>query len=108
MPINLMCDYLLRGECDEAIEIEWGAMALEVQKDPYGMGQDFADQAMLKMPQIMHAQASNGDAPQGSGLGLAIVKSVAERHGARVLLEDASLGGLRVAVRFPASEPTQR
>ena len=32
------------------------------RKTTYGMGQDFADQAMLKMPQTMHAQASNGEA----------------------------------------------
>lgn len=37
----------------------------------------------------------------GSGLGLAIVKTVAERHRARVLLDDASLGGLRARVEFP-------
>jgi two-component system OmpR family sensor kinase/two-component system sensor histidine kinase QseC len=36
----------------------------------------------------------------GSGLGLALVKSVAERHGARVLLSDSPLGGLRATVRF--------
>jgi two-component system OmpR family sensor kinase len=44
-----------------------------------------------------------GSAVTGSGLGLAIVKSIAELHGAQVLL-DASprLGGLRVQVLFPA------
>jgi signal transduction histidine kinase len=42
-------------------------------------------------------------APEGgSGLGLAIVKAVAERHGARIALDSAPLGGLRVAVTFPA------
>ena len=39
-----------------------GGVALEVEKDPYGMSQDFADQTMLKMPQIMHAQAGDGKA----------------------------------------------
>lgn len=40
----------------------------------------------------------------GSGLGLAIVKSIAEHHGAELSLTDsASLGGLRVVVRFPMS-----
>ncbi|MDM0073378.1 ATP-binding protein [Variovorax sp. J2P1-59] len=40
----------------------------------------------------------------GSGLGLAIVKSIADLHGATVSLDrSASLGGLRVAVRFPAT-----
>ncbi|OIQ72494.1 signal transduction histidine-protein kinase BaeS [mine drainage metagenome] len=38
----------------------------------------------------------------GSGLGLAIVRSVAERSGARVELDTAPLGGLRVRVLFPA------
>jgi signal transduction histidine kinase len=41
-------------------------------------------------------------APQGgSGLGLAIVKAIADRHHARVTLEDAPGGGLQVEVRFP-------
>jgi two-component system OmpR family sensor kinase/two-component system sensor histidine kinase QseC len=44
-----------------------------------------------------------GDA-EGTGLGLAIVRSVAERHGATVLLDDSPLGGLRVGVRFPSSD----
>ena len=39
----------------------------------------------------------------GSGLGLAIVKSIADLHGATVTLAaSASLGGLRVLVRFPS------
>lgn len=38
----------------------------------------------------------------GSGLGLAIVRAVAERHGARIALDDAPGGGLRVNVVFPA------
>jgi signal transduction histidine kinase len=37
----------------------------------------------------------------GSGLGLAIVRAIADRHGARIALGDAPLGGLRVDVRFP-------
>ena len=40
----------------------------------------------------------------GSGLGLAIVKEVADRHGARVRLEDGPEGhGLRVRVDFPVA-----
>jgi two-component system, OmpR family, sensor kinase len=38
----------------------------------------------------------------GSGLGLAIVKAIAERHGAKVALEDAEPHGLRVVVTFPS------
>jgi two-component system, OmpR family, sensor kinase len=37
----------------------------------------------------------------GSGLGLAIVKAIADRHGARIALEDAPGGGLKVTVGFP-------
>jgi signal transduction histidine kinase len=37
----------------------------------------------------------------GTGLGLAIVKAIAERHGARIALDEAPAGGLRVTVRFP-------
>jgi signal transduction histidine kinase len=37
----------------------------------------------------------------GSGLGLAIVKAIADRHGARIALDDAPGGGLRVTVTFP-------
>ena len=41
-------------------------------------------------------------APEGgSGLGLAIVRAIAERHGARVSLQDASGGGLHVTVSLP-------
>lgn len=39
----------------------------------------------------------------GSGLGLAIVRSLAERHGAEVVLGSRGHGpGLRVTVRFPS------
>ena len=41
-------------------------------------------------------------APEGgSGLGLAIVKAIADRHGARIALNDAPGGGLYVIVGFP-------
>lgn len=42
-----------------------------------------------------------GNEEPGSGLGLAIVRSIAERHGARVTLTQAGLGGLGVGVLFP-------
>jgi two-component system OmpR family sensor kinase len=44
---------------------------------------------------------SGSDAP-GSGLGLAIVKSIADRHGARVALDEGpGTRGLRARVVFP-------
>ena len=43
-----------------------------------------------------------GSAAGGSGLGLAIIKAIAERHGARLVLDQsARLGGLCVRVEFP-------
>jgi two-component system, OmpR family, sensor kinase len=39
----------------------------------------------------------------GSGLGLAIVQAIAARHGARVVLGEAALGGLAARVVFPAA-----
>ncbi len=45
-----------------------------------------------------------GSEAQGSGLGLAIIKSVAERHGATLVLgESQRLGGLSATVSFPAA-----
>lgn len=44
----------------------------------------------------------SGSPEGGSGLGLAIVKAIADRHGARVTLDEAPGGGLKVAVAFPA------
>ncbi len=38
---------------------------------------------------------------EGCGLGLAIVQEIAASHGARVVLQDAPSGGLRVRVDFP-------
>ena len=46
-----------------------------------------------------------GQAQPGSGLGLAIVHSIAERHGARLMLDASPLGGLRISVAFPPAEP---
>lgn len=44
----------------------------------------------------------------GSGLGLPIVKSIADMHGARLTLDRSErLGGLRIAVSFPAPRPSQ-
>lgn len=42
-----------------------------------------------------------GSQGEGCGLGLAIVREIAANHGARVVIEDAEGGGLRVRIDFP-------
>jgi two-component system OmpR family sensor kinase len=42
-----------------------------------------------------------GSRTGGTGLGLAIVKAIADRHGAKVALHHASIGGLEVKISFP-------
>jgi len=43
-----------------------------------------------------------GSEAGGSGLGLAIIKSIAERHGAKLTLDQSErLGGLKVKIEFP-------
>jgi signal transduction histidine kinase len=63
-----------------------------------GPGIPAADRARVLDRFYRRASAPQG----GSGLGLAIVKAIADRHGARVVLEDAPGGGLRVSVSFPS------
>jgi two-component system OmpR family sensor kinase/two-component system sensor histidine kinase QseC len=46
-----------------------------------------------------------GSGSEGSGLGLAIARAIASQHAGTVALDDAPLGGLRVAVTLPASAP---
>jgi len=67
-----------------------------LQVDDAGPGIAPADRERVFDRFYRHAA---GDEP-GTGLGLAIVRSVAERHGAEVVLGNSSLGGLRVLVRF--------
>ena len=67
-----------------------------LQVDDAGPGIAQADRERVFDRFYRHAA---GDEP-GTGLGLAIVRSVAERHGAEVVLGNSSLGGLRVLVRF--------
>jgi two-component system OmpR family sensor kinase len=72
-----------------------GAATLEVLDS--GPGIPEADRARAFDRFYRRAAAPEG----GSGLGLAIVKAIAERHGAQIALDTATLGGLRVTVTFP-------
>ncbi len=71
-----------------------GAVTLQV--DDTGPGIAPADRERVFDRFYRHAA---GDEP-GTGLGLAIVRTIAQQHGASVMLGDSPLGGLRVLVRF--------
>ena len=44
----------------------------------------------------------------GSGLGLSICKSIVEAHQGRILAMPSSLGGLKILIRLPLSEPEEK
>jgi two-component system OmpR family sensor kinase len=102
---------LLRNLLDNAVKYtpEGGRVDLRVMADATGaelrvddsgpgLPADERERVLDRFYRAGDAQAS------GSGLGLAIVKSIADLHGATVSLgASEALGGLRVAVRFPAS-----
>ncbi|WP_295542209.1 ATP-binding protein [uncultured Pseudacidovorax sp.] len=86
------------GRVDVTVQqaLEGGGVLLVVEDS--GPGLEEADRLRVWDRFFRAADAS---AP-GSGLGLAIVRSVAELHGAELQLDrSATLGGLRVRVRFP-------
>ncbi len=67
-----------------------------LQVDDAGPGISQADRE--RVFDRFYRRAAGGE--EGTGLGLAIVKSVAERHGATVVLGESPAGGLRVTVSF--------
>ena len=84
-----------RGKVEVRVTSSDTAATLEVLDS--GPGIPEADRARAFDRFYRRAAAPEG----GSGLGLAIVKAIAERHGARIALDTAPLGGLRVTVTFP-------
>jgi signal transduction histidine kinase len=75
-----------------------GATLLSVEDD--GAGLDIsAEQALLRGGRLDEA------GPGHQGLGLAIVRELADATGAEMTLDRASLGGLRVCLRWPAEAP---
>ncbi|MGH6946285.1 MAG: ATP-binding protein [Kiloniellales bacterium] len=72
-----------------------GQLALEIVDN--GRGLPKGDRHRLTEPYVTHRE-------KGTGLGLAIVKKIMEDHGGELLLEDASGGGAKVTLLFPALE----
>jgi two-component system, OmpR family, sensor histidine kinase BaeS len=51
------------------------------------------------------ARARRADASGGSGLGLAICQAIVQAHGGSIIAESSALGGVRIAVSLPCTQP---
>lgn len=71
-----------------------GAVLLRIEDDGPGIPVPEREQVLGRGLRLDERQP-------GSGLGLAIVKDLAELYGLEITLDAASLGGLRVELRFP-------
>ena len=86
------------GRVDVEIVAAGGDVVLTVEDSGPGIEPDHRERVLDRFYRVSGADGT------GSGLGLAIVKSIAALHAATVTLDDSPrLGGLRVAVRFPAA-----
>ena len=89
------------GRVDVAATREGGATVLSVRDDGPGISPSERERVFDRFHRGDAARAA-GDT-RGSGLGLAIVKRIADRHGARVVLDHGLDGrGLDVRIVFPA------
>ena len=88
------------GKVDVNVAQEGERIALSVRDTGPGIAP--AERSRV-FDRFYRGQAGSASIP-GSGLGLAIVRSVADRHGAEIVLGDGIDGaGLGVTVRFPAA-----
>ena len=86
------------GKVDVDVRCEGDALVVSVQDSGPGIPEPDLERVLDRFYRVAGTQTT------GSGLGLAIVKSIADLHGAQLVLDRSPhLGGLRVAVRFPAS-----
>ena len=100
---------LLRNLVDNALKYTpaGGTVDVDVRSAPDGVSLVVEDSGPGISPEERERVFSRfyripGSAAGGSGLGLAIIKAIAERHGARLSLQQSPrLGGLRVQVDFP-------
>jgi two-component system sensor histidine kinase TctE len=80
-----------------ATRVEAGSALLEVEDDGPGIAPEQRPRIFERFHRLPNAS------PEGSGLGLAIVAEIAQRHGAKVEVDEARgySGGTRVRVAFP-------
>ena len=86
-----------QGQVDVGLHQQGGTASLVVEDSGPGIPEAERARVLDRFYRVPDAPA------RGSGLGLAIVKTIADQHGATLLLGVSErLGGLRVEVRFPA------
>lgn len=91
------------GVVDVAAAVQAGLPLLRVSDNGPGIPEEERTRVFDRFYRCDTAQEQARDR-SGSGLGLAIVKAIADRHGARIGLNDPPLGkGLVVEVVFPAA-----
>jgi len=88
------------------VRVSVASAASEVELDVSDSGPGIPPEERTRVFDRFYRRAVSAES--GTGLGLAIVQTIAARLCARVLLEDAAEGGLRVRVLFPATsvQPT--
>jgi two-component system OmpR family sensor kinase len=97
--------YTPAGGTVDVLVLEGPPVRLVVEDSGPGIAPEARERALLRFDRL---SGPPPDVP-GSGLGLAIVKAIADRHGARLELDrSARLGGLEVAVVFPAEDYLRR
>jgi two-component system OmpR family sensor kinase/two-component system sensor histidine kinase QseC len=84
------------GSVEASLRREADAVVLRIDDSGPGIAPDERERVFQRF------YRGGGHSEPGSGLGLAIVANIAARHGAAISLEESPLGGLRIAVRFPA------
>ena len=83
------------GRVDVAVDLRDGGAVVSVEDTGPGIAPEHRAHVFDRFYRVQHTGV-------GSGLGLAIVQNIAERHGARVVLDTGSNGqGLIVRVHFP-------
>ena len=103
---------MLRNLVDNAIKYtpQGGTVDIDLRASPVGVTLSVEDNGPGIPPEERERVFSRfyrvpGTDANGSGLGLAIIKAIAERHGARLVLDKSErLGGLCVRVEFPQAE----
>ena len=89
------------GGCiDVACGVDGGRAFIEVTDSGPGIPAEERERVFDRFYRREAVGDTRSGTTTGSGLGLAIVRSIAERHGATIVLGDAATGGLAARVEF--------